>query len=46
MDDQSLGPLGRLHKKQEGSAISGTNLRDSTPPRCGCEGIVSIDEVK
>ena len=45
MDGHPLGLWGRL-PKQEGPAISGTVLRDSPPPRRGCERIIGIIEVR
>ena len=31
---------------QQGTALRGTALRDSTPPRRGCEGIAGVVKVK
>jgi len=31
---------------QQGTALRGTALRDSTSPRRGCEGIVGVVEIK
>jgi len=31
---------------QQGAAISGTTLRDCTPPRCGCERLTDFNKIR
>jgi len=43
------GPQHQYHftlDDQQGTALCGTALRDCTPPRRGCEGVISIVEMK